>query len=556
MIDLHPDFNRAHTLSKEYFALAVDYLGPIGGARWSDSDPGLIVGAENVIIEYEAIASFLEGFASQRPIVPFALIVHAMKRFAAAGDSEPAYYRLRRHFSSHTVRPWRNAGALVAQLSIGQRESVSASVVEVLCSRLRDSAFPLQWFAGLHNGRAIAGEEPDLTAEDFDRLLIEGLGQLHDDDLANWLRFGRGPIGSAAKSLVPEPPPRPTWEAILAELLKRPRLAAASAYTEQMATALSVPPRRHAPQQLPLGGYADVVTRGHVERLLPSQHALDELDFLRRFSEGELLFFRREEPPSQNRMELAIALDQGVRTWGDVRLVLAAAVMSLIGRAQRKKMRLTMAATSRAGFADPDEQSANELGEILEASDLSRTPGLAIERILDDPEAAPRDIFLLTHPRALDEEDVRSAALRLPPGDRLFALTLTAKGAAELCEIRRGLPVRLRAFHVDFVEAATPPAAKPPPSLDPGRWTGDVEARAWPIPFPIEGPIAFFDFDHEGKRLVVVYENGLMIGLARRIGSMAGDGRSCGWRSCRGRCATGRSSSSGTTCSASATASR
>ena len=408
---------------------------------------------------------------------------------------------------------WRNAGALFGKLCPGLRASVSAAHVVMLCARLRDTSFPIQWFAGLHNGRAVASEEPELSAKSFDVYLAAGLDLLTEDDLAHWLKFGRGTVDDAGKTLIQEPPAPPTWDAVVSELLKRPRLSAASAYADQMVTALSVPPRRLAPQQLPLGGYADVVTRGHVERLLPSQHAFDDLEFLRRYAEGELLYFRREEPPSRNRMEMAIALDQGVRTWGDVRLVLAAAVLALIGRADRKGLRLTIAATSRPGFVEPPfALSADKLGELLEASDLSRDPGMALERILDDPAAAPRDIYLLTHPFALAEDDVRSAALRLRPGDRLFALTLNAKGAAELCEIRHGLPVRLRAFHVDFAAATAPPASRPPrnETADPGRWTGSIESRAWPIPFPIDGPVAHFDFDHEGKRLFVVYANGMI----------------------------------------------
>ncbi|HEX3313675.1 MAG TPA: hypothetical protein VHR72_02235, partial [Gemmataceae bacterium] len=359
---------------------------------------------------------------------------------------------------------------------------------------------------------AVASEEPELRAKSFDVFLAAGLDLLADDAIAHWLKFGRPLLDDAGKTLLLEPPAPKTWDAIASELLKRPRLSAASAYADQMVTALSVPPRRHAPQQLPLGGYADVVTRGHVERLLPSQHAFDDLEFLRRYAEGELLYFRREEPPSRNRMEMAIALDQGVRTWGDVRLVLAAAVLALIGRADRKGLRLTIAATSRPGFVEPLGMAAEDLGQLLEASDLSRDPGMALERVLDDPAAAPRDIYLLTHPFALAEDDVRSAALRLAPGDRLFALTLNAKGAAELCEIRHGLPVRLRAFRVDFVAATAPPAAKPPRprSIEPARWTGHIENDAWPFAFPINGPVAHFDFDHEGTKLFVVYANGMI----------------------------------------------
>ena len=67
---------------------------------------------------------------------------------------------------------------------------------------------------------------------------------------------------------------------------------------------LTLPPRRFVPQELPVGGYTDIVTRGQIEHLLPTQFALDELEFLRRFAENELLYFRREEPPKHHRLIL------------------------------------------------------------------------------------------------------------------------------------------------------------------------------------------------------------------------------------------------------------
>ena len=53
-------------------------------------------------------------------------------------------------------------------------------------SQCADSAFPIQWFAGLHNGRVIDGEEPDMTAESMDLILMVGLDLLSGDELAHW----------------------------------------------------------------------------------------------------------------------------------------------------------------------------------------------------------------------------------------------------------------------------------------------------------------------------------------------------------------------------------
>ena len=58
----------------------------------------------------------------------------------------------------------------------------------------------------------------------------------------------------------------------------------AAVFLKQFAGALALPPRRLAHQELPIGGYADDATRGQVDQILPSQFALDEWDFFRRFA--------------------------------------------------------------------------------------------------------------------------------------------------------------------------------------------------------------------------------------------------------------------------------
>ncbi len=497
------DQNQVHSLCKAYLTLPADYLRQIGGARWSDTSSSLEVTRSFPTLSYNRIALFLEGFASQRSLVAFGFVVHWLSRLTFEIESEPMK-RLRRIFIQYHEN-WRNAGALAGMICADLPASIETPGAAVVCGRLRDRS-PFEWFATELNRQSKAGEMPPMAPEAFDRLIKNSLEQLHDEDLASWLKFGRGPLVHAGRELAIAPPAR-TWGAILDELLARPRLAGAQVYVDQMISALAVPPRRHVPQQLPLGGYADVVTKGSVDRLLPSQHALDDLEFLRRFTENELLFFRREEPPAQNQQEQVIVLDQGVRTWGDVRLVLAGAALALASRADRRAIPCRFACTSRPGLFAPHALSADDLGRVMDASDLSRSPGLALEGVLERPSSVPRDLFLLTHPFALAEDDVRTAALRLGPTDRLFALTINGKGSAELSEMRRGLPVRLKAFHVDFV-AATTPAAEPPASSR--AWTGCVESNVWPFRFGSDGIVQVFDFDDDGRYQFTVYADSMI----------------------------------------------
>ena len=72
-------------------------------------------------------------------------------------------------------------------------------------------------------------------------------------------------------------------------------------------------------------------------------------------------------------------IDQGVRTWGDVRLVLAAAALALGRQAARRGLVLRVATTGTKGSPSTRVEAGREaLGGLLEASDLSPHPALAL----------------------------------------------------------------------------------------------------------------------------------------------------------------------------------
>src|SRR5262249_19940344 len=198
-----------------------------------------------------------------------------------------------------------------------------------------------------------------------------------------------------------------------------------------------LPAGRLGEQELATGGCGDWATRGEPERILPSQFAMDEVEFIRRFAQNELLYFRREEPQAQPRETLVIVLDQGVRTWGVVRLVLSAAALAFGKLAARKQLHFVLAGTSSGGRClNPLKASAEDLAALVQASDLSADPGLAVERVLEERSESARDVVLLTHPRNLAEPDVSAAARRAGNGTRLFAVAVDEHGAARFAEVK------------------------------------------------------------------------------------------------------------------------
>ncbi len=207
---------------------------------------------------------------------------------------------------------------------------------------------------------------------------------------------------------------------------------------------LTLPPRRLDSTALPMGvhRYLDPGT-ARANPPHPARRSM-ETRFVRRFAEQELLFFqlgRAREPVPE---ELVVVLDQGVLTWGTVRL--RAGCRGDGGwdvQAAGTKFPFAIAATSREGSAlDPRQLDVAELGALLEASDLSADPGRALARATRaaSMRSRLRDVVLLTHPRTLRDPNVLAAAHEVDPLTRLFAVSVDADGHVALSDFSRGRP--------------------------------------------------------------------------------------------------------------------
>src|SRR5206468_2364636 len=122
-------------------------------------------------------------------------------------------------------------------------------------------------------------EMPPVGPKAFLQKVFASLRKYSAEDLLHWLKFGCAPSSKPAERVAEELEKRPPNPAeVLAEAARdRGRLAGALALVPALSGALTLPPRRLDRAELPLGGYADVTTRGEPERLLPSQFALEGL---------------------------------------------------------------------------------------------------------------------------------------------------------------------------------------------------------------------------------------------------------------------------------------
>ena len=516
-----------------YLQIPATYCRSFGGLRWAQYGEAVEFlegpAAGRTFAFAAEIAVFLEGL--QDPggsILGFGFVLHLLYLIGlgdrAARHGEGCALCIERIAAPFRELgcPLRNAGALCSWLSRAAPHTADPPDLTELHEILTGGSWVPQMVLS-HRLRGVMdqAEEPGLVSDEFEEMVRRAAELLSDGEIRHWLRHGRGTVATADERLLPDRP-RNLVE-VLINLERSPRLAGIGRLVTSLEGAISLPPRRLAWAVLQDGGYADVTTKGAPEQILPIQFALDDEEFLRRFAERELLYFHREEPRQPTTEEIVLLLDQGVRTWGDVRLVLAGAVIALARQAQWRRIAIKLATTSNGGEAiDPVQLEPRALRALVETSDLSPHPGPALLRLLDSPAAAPRDIVLLTHPRNLGEPAVRDAARSLPEeaGSRLFAISVDASGQLELAELRRGLPVALgrSRINLELETAAVVTPSSSPYLAQRTAWQGDVES----IPFPfkcgtldrIDAPRnddhTHLDFDEAGERILVIGRHGLL----------------------------------------------
>ncbi len=511
----------------DYLRIYSPYADEIGGVHWSP-DGDAVLGADGATLALAGeVALFLEGFSAQAELIHFAHVLHAFRilRWGPVGAHDEL--RIACAAFKEARGQARNAGVLFAHATAGMPRLPGGVDALDVCRRLR----------GVHTvpqAPSMRGLEllPAIDAEEFERVLAESLQKYSFDELKHWFRHGRGAIREAAQAIVRETrieEPR-SLAGILETLLKRGRLSGAEPFLEQMISALTLPPRKMQAEELPVGGYSGIATRGHPDQILPSEFAIDELEFLRRFAENELLYYRREQPRNQLREDMVVLIDQGVRTWGDVRLLLSAAALAFGEKAARKGIEFSLAGTSNGGaLVNPASADVETVAALVEASDLSENPADALECVLEakgsgtispkggeiEPDPA-RDIVILTHPRSL-KGDVELASRRAPPDTRVFAVTVDGEGNVEVNELRHGAPVRLSAFKVDLAKGAASRARlQAPIEGDYVPWTGSIEPLGFPFRFaaphgPEQNEYGFsLAFDADGEWLFTASRGGLI----------------------------------------------
>lgn len=295
---------------------------------------------------------------------------------------------------------------------------------------------------------------------------------------------------------VPEPP------ADLLQALEKEggELALVAGIVRRMGALLHVPKSVTQREELPLGGVSDITNRGDPSRLLMTELAWDDLTFAVRLSQGEALYLRRESPPAEPPPRRLLLLDNGIFLWGKPRLFTLGAAMALL----RQKVGVQTAVSNVFTFQDHrftpvTLETVNDVRAQLTRLEPQPHPGAALALLHsaeDSPFSGDQEVFLLTHPAALETLTTLPIWQKLAQQVPLYTLVVDRDGSLELS---RHSPAGARVLSKARVEAedlfAPPkPKAKTPakpkralPSLltdEAGRLPEFYRSPKWPLLHP------------------------------------------------------------------------
>lgn len=139
---------------------------------------------------------------------------------------------------------------------------------------------------------------------------------------------------------------------LLEQLSDDTELIGFSRLAKQLIAAISLPCTLSEPDELQIGGDSDISNRGHLDRLLLSELAHDDLTLAVRLALNEALYLRRESPPSPLDRTRAVLIDLSLPMWGIPR-VYATALALAMHASSDKLTRIECSRASADGAISP-----------------------------------------------------------------------------------------------------------------------------------------------------------------------------------------------------------
>lgn len=279
---------------------------------------------------------------------------------------------------------------------------------------------------------------------------------------------------------------------LIDELSRDREYGAVARAARELMAAVRLPRRLAQPEQLAIGGVADITNRGPLDRLLLSELAHDDLTLSVRVALNEALYLRREPPMREPPGTLALLLDSGVRLWGVPRVLATAVALALIARDKQHSEVLVWRAHEKQ-LQSVDLLSRNGLTQHLGVLEPSAHPGEALPAFVDALADDDRNqSVLITHRDALDDADFRRSLADDPAAPGLVA-TVDREGRFELHTMPLSHRPPICEADLDITALFTEDAAVPPikTELEPDL-PGIFGASPFPFLLPVVGVVDFW----------------------------------------------------------------
>ncbi len=305
------------------------------------------------------------------------------------------------------------------------------------------------------------------------------------------LRLGTGL--DALPDPVPLPlPPAVGMRDVIAELRADPEHAGLARLVRDFMAALQLPRRLSEPDEMPIGGFADITNRGNPDRLLLSELAHDDLTLAVRIALNEALYLRREPPAKQPPSTLAVLLDSGVRLWGVPRVLATAAALALVAKSAAHERCLVFRASGDE-IAPVDLQSKEGVVAHLGALEPHAHPGAALAAFRAQLAGEERaEAVLITHRETYADPDFQRDLARAEFGPLYLALVDREGGFTLLRHPRGGAPLCEARVSIDDLFPDDPRAAEWGPLIDRAAHPDlplILSAKPFPFLLPVRGKV-------------------------------------------------------------------
>src|ERR1043166_7481638 len=543
---------------------AIEYLrAPAGGLwRWAENGSVLVWRDGETIAFREEVISLLEWLAPQG-LPSFGAIVFLLAACRGKVPTVPEIVTI----LNTPLPPYAGKDA---SLLVSARAQLKAQLDAALAQLAKVSQLPRELISGLNRRGGWAGGvfEPAKVERYVEaRTVLRGLREpMSDSDLVDsegtgvsgsYIRqihiLGEGLKPHTAETLALrmqtslEALPKeadadlPTYERarrLIEELSRDREYGAVARAARELMAAVRLPRRLGEREELAIGGVAGSTNRGHLDRVLLSELAHDDLTLAARVALNDALYWRREPPMREPPGALALLLDSSVRLWGVPRVLAASVALALIARDKQHSEVLAWRAHGKK-LQGVDLLSRNGLVQHLGTLETSAHAGASVPAFAEavSPNAQNQSV-LITHRDALADPEFQRVQFKSPaaPG---FVATVDRDGRFELHSLPLAHRPPLCEADLDLTAIFDDPHATPviKVQVDP-----DLPAAfgVSPFPFllPLSGKVDFWTKGPDGFYFAVLNDRRLVQFRDQRSGArvLASDlpgGRTI-WMDCDG----------------------